>query len=127
MVSYARALGAARTGDVAGARAEIEQLQSAHDALAARDKYWADQIEVERLAATSMLSRAQGQDEEALAQLTQASELEASMEKHPVTPGGLVPSRELLGDLLLELGRPTQASSAYKQTLATDPNRLRSV
>lgn len=127
MISYARALGAARTGNVAGARAEIAQLQTAHDALVARNKYWADQIEVQRLAAASLLSRAQGQDEEAVMELTQASDLEASMDKHPVTPGGIVPTRELLGDLLLELNRPGQALRAYEQTLATDPNRLRSV
>ena len=66
MISYARALGAAQTGDVARARTEIEQLQSAHDDLVARNKYWADQIEVQRLAAASMLSHAQGRDAEAL-------------------------------------------------------------
>ena len=118
------ALGAARTGDVAGARMEIEHLQSAHDALVARNKYWADQIEVQRLAAASMLSHAQGRDADALSELTQASDLEASMEKNPVTPGGIVPARELLGDLLLELNRPAQALKAYEQTLAIDPNRL---
>ncbi len=74
-----------------------------------------------------MLSHAQGQDEEALAELTQASDLEASMDKHPVTPGSIMPTRELLGDLFLELNRPAQALRAYEQTLATDPNRLRSV
>ena len=74
-----------------------------------------------------MLSHAQGQDEEALAELRQASDLEASMDKHPVTPGGIVPTYELLGDLLLQLNRPAQALTAYQQTLATDPNRLRSV
>jgi tetratricopeptide (TPR) repeat protein len=127
MISYARALGAARTGDVTAAQTEIGQLQSARDALVTRNKYWADQIEVQRLAATSMLSHAQGQDEEALSDLTQASDLEASMDKHPVTPGSIVPTRELLGDLLLELNRPAQALRAYEETLATDPNRLRSV
>ena len=127
MISYARALGAAQTGDVAGARTEIERLQSAHDALAALNKYWADQIEAQRLAATAMLFHAQGQNEEALAEMTQASELEASMDKHPVTPGSIVPARELLGDLLLQINRPAQALTAYRQTLATDPNRLRSV
>ena len=85
------------------------------------------QIEVQRLAAASMLSHAQGQDEEALAELRQASDLEASMDKHPVTPGSIVPTRELLGDLLLQLNRPAQALTAYQQTLVTDPNRLRSV
>ena len=93
MISYARALGAAQTGDVARARTEIEQLQLAHDDLVVRNKYWADQIEVQRLAAASMLSHAQGQDEEALAELRQASDLEASMDKHPVTPGCRFPLR----------------------------------
>ena len=64
MISYERALGAAQTGDVARARTEIEQLQLAHDDLVVRNKYWADQIEVQRLAAASMLSHAQPQDEE---------------------------------------------------------------
>jgi hypothetical protein len=62
-------------------------MQSAHDAIVARNKYWADQIEVQRLAAGSMLSRAQGRDEEALAEFTQASDLEASMDKHPRDAG----------------------------------------
>jgi tetratricopeptide (TPR) repeat protein len=83
---------------------------------------------IERLARkASMLSHAQGRDADALSELTQASDLEASMEKSPVTPGAIVPARELLGDLLWELNRPAQALKAYEQTLATDPNRLRSV
>ncbi len=127
MITYARALGAARTGDVANAQIEIEHLQAAHDSLIGRDRYWADQIEVQRLAATAMLAHAQGKDEEALAGLRQAGDLEASMDKHPVTPGGIVPMRELLGDLLLEVNQPAQALIAYEQTLSTDPNRFRSV
>lgn len=127
MVTYARALGAARTGDVAGAQAEIDRLQSMHDAVIARNKYWADQIEVERLAAAAMLARAQGRDADAVAVMRQASALDAKMEKHPVTPGGIVPMRELLGDLLLELGQPTDALAAYEQSLTADPNRFRSL
>jgi tetratricopeptide (TPR) repeat protein len=127
MITYARALGAARIGDVASAQIEIEHLQAAHDSLIGRDRYWADQIEVQRLAATAMLAHAQGKDEQALAGLRHASDLEASMDKHPVTPGGIVPTRELLGDLLLEVNQPAQALIAYEQTLSTDPNRFRSV
>jgi tetratricopeptide (TPR) repeat protein len=127
MITYARALGAARTGDVASAQIEIEHLQAVHDSLIGRDSYWADQIEVQRLAATAMLAHAQGKVEEALAGLRQAGDLEASMEKHPVTPGGIVPMRELLGDLLLEVNQPAQALIAYEQTLSADPNRFRSV
>jgi tetratricopeptide (TPR) repeat protein len=127
MITYARALGAARTGDIAAARTGIGQLQAAHDALATRNKYWADQIEVERQAAVSMLALAQGRNADALTVLRQAADLEASMDKHPVTPGGIVPMRELLGDLLLELNQPADALQAYEQSLSADPNRFRSV
>ena len=56
-----------------------------------------------------------------MAELTQASELEASMDKHPVTPGGIVPTRELLGDLLLQLNRPAQALKAYQANACDRP------
>jgi tetratricopeptide (TPR) repeat protein len=127
MITFTRALGAARTGDLVGAQTEIEHLQSAHDAVIQQFKYWADQIEVQRQAALAMLARARGQDEEAVALMRQASELEASMDKHPVTPGPIVPTRELLGDLLLELNQPAQALSAYERSLSADPNRYRSL
>jgi hypothetical protein len=127
LIAYARALGAARTGDIAGAQAEIEQLQAVRGALLGRSKYWSDQVEVQRLAAAAMLARAQGKDTEALAGMRQAAELEASMDKNNVTPGGIVSARELLGDLLLELDQPTEALTAYEQSLSTDPNRFRSL
>ena len=127
MVTFSRALGAARTGDFGGAQAEIERLGSARDAIIQKDKYWADQIEVQRQAAVAILAHVQGKDEEALAQMQSAARLEASMDKHPVTPSPVVPARELLGDLLLEINQPTQALSEYEQALTKDPNRFRSV
>jgi Tfp pilus assembly protein PilF len=56
-----------------------------------------------------------------------AAKLEATMDKHPVTPSPVVPMRELLGDLLLEMSQPTQALSEYEESLTKDPNRFRSV
>ena len=82
----------------------------AHDDLVTRNKYWADQIEVQRLAATSMLAHAQGQDEEALAELTQASDLEASMDKHPVDSRKHSTYARTWRLALRELNRPAQAA-----------------
>ncbi len=127
MISFSRALGAARTGDFVGAQNEIAHLQSVRDGLIQSNKYWSDQVEVQRLAAAAMLARAQGRDDEALAGMRAATELEASMDKLNVTPGAIVPTRELLGDLLLDMNQPAQALSAYELSLTTEPNRLRSI
>jgi tetratricopeptide (TPR) repeat protein len=127
MITFSRALGAARTGDFGGAQAEIDRLGSARDATSQKDKYWADQIEVQRQAAVAILAHVRGKGEEALAQMRSAAALEATMDKNPVTPSPVVPMRELLGDLLLEMNQPTQALSAYEEALTKDPNRFRSV
>ena len=127
MIAFSRALGAARTGDFGGAQAEIDRLGSARDAASQKDKYWADQIEVQRQAAAAILAHVRGKDEEALTDMQSAAKLEATMDKHPVTPSPVVPMRELLGDLLLEMNQPTQALSEYEQSLTKDPNRFRSV
>jgi tetratricopeptide (TPR) repeat protein len=127
MVTFSRALGAARTGDFGGAQAEIDRLASARDASSQKDKYWADQVEVQRQAAVAILAHVRGHDEEALAELESAAKLEATMDKHPVTPSPIVPMRELLGDLLLEMNQPARALSEYEQSLTKDPNRFRGV
>jgi hypothetical protein len=127
MISFSRALGAAHTGDPAGAEKEITHLQSIREGLLPTNKYWSDQVEVQRLAAAAWLAHAQGKDDEALAGMRAATELEATMDKLNVTPGAIVPSRELLGDLLVELNQPTQALSAYELSLTTEPNRFRSI
>ena len=128
MISYTRALGAARTGDEAQARQEIARLDAMHTKLIeAQDGYWADQVDVQRRAATGMLAHLRHADDEAVASLRSAAELEASTEKSPVTPGAVVPARELLADLLLETGQPAEALRQYEATLASDPNRFRSV
>lgn len=124
-IYFARALGAARSGDAASARKEVEKLRSLHDALMeAKQSYWADEVERQRRAAAAWLARAEGKNEEALKLMRSAADLEDSTEKHPVTPGPVVPARELLGDLLLELGEPAQALREYETALQASPNRL---
>ncbi len=124
-IYFARALGKARSGDVAGAHKDVEKLQSLHEELAAaKDSYWADQVEIQRRAATAWLARAEGKNAEALTLMRSAADLEDSTEKNPVTPGPIVPARELLGDLLLELGQPAAALNQFETSLRAAPNRF---
>jgi len=128
MISFGRALGEARTGNITGAQAEIANLQSLKDQLvAAKDTYWANQVEVLRLSAAGILARVQGDDTKAVELVRAAADLDATMDKHPATPASVLPARELLADLLLELNQPDKALVEYREVLRTDPNRFRSI
>ena len=128
MISFARALGTARTGDIPGAQAEIAKLQSLEDKLLeAKDTYWATQVKVQRLGAAGVLAHAQGDDKKAVELVRAAAELDGTMDKHPATPASVLPARELLGDLLLELNQPREAFKEYELSLRADPNRFRSL
>jgi len=129
--AYGRAIGAARSGDPARAEAEIARLAELQAKLAASPPPgpydWAGHVEAARLAATGLVAHARGANDEAVQLLTAAVELDAKVGKHPVTPGSVLPPRELLGDLLLELGRPGEALAAYEADLVEAPNRLRAL
>jgi hypothetical protein len=127
MIAYARALGQAKTGNIAGAEAEIGRLQSLADKLKGKDAYWHNQVEVQRLAADGILAHARGDDKAAVASMRAAVDLDATMDKHPATPSSVLPARELLADLLLELNQPAAALVEYQAMLSTDPNRFRSL
>jgi tetratricopeptide (TPR) repeat protein len=122
----ARAIGAARAGEAAAARADLEQITQRRDALrTAKNEYWATEVEVMRLTAAAWIALADNRAEEALGLARQAADLEDKNEKHPVTPGRLLPARELLGDLLMELKRPGEAQKEYEQSQQREPNRFR--
>jgi tetratricopeptide (TPR) repeat protein len=124
--AFARALGAARSGDAAGARREIERLHNLHRALTERKlAYWAEQTEIQAKVATAWALYAEGKHEEALAAMRAAADHEDQTEKHVVTPGPIMPARELLGDLLMELGRPAEALPQYEASIVKEPNRFR--
>jgi hypothetical protein len=124
--AFARALGAARSGNAAGARQEIERLHTLHKVLTERKlAYWAEQVEVQAKVASAWALRAEGKNDEALAAMRAAADHEDQTEKHAVTPGPIMPARELLGDLLLELGRPADALPQYEASIAKEPNRFR--
>jgi tetratricopeptide (TPR) repeat protein len=128
MIAFARALGAAHTGDLAAAQAEIAKLQALKEKLVqAEENYWANLVEAQRLGASAVASRAQGKDTEAIELARAAADLEDSMDKHPATPAAILPARELYADLLLELGDPASALKEYEGSLRANPNRFRSI
>jgi hypothetical protein len=128
MVYFARALGAAHTGDDALARASIDSLGAIEQRLRARNEgYWAEQVAIQRLAASGWAEHAMHRDSVALARMREAADREDATEKSAVTPGPLAPARELLGDLLLELGRPADALAEYRAELQKEPNRYRAL
>ena len=122
---FARALGAARSGDPAAARAEIARLVELRDKLReAKDAYWAEQVDIQRQVATAWVLYADGKHDEALKAMSAAADAEDKTEKHPVTPGVPKPARELYGVMLLERGLAKEALVAFEATLQKEPNRL---
>ena len=112
---FARAVGSARSGNVANARKDIEKLESLHAALVqVKDSYWVKQVEIQRRVATAWFLRAEDKNDEALKLMQSAADLEDSTDKHPVTPAPILPARELLGEMLLELGNPAQALKEFE-------------
>lgn len=126
LTRFARALGAARSGDLAVAEQEIQQLASLRNALTAeKNTYWATEVEVSRLASAAWTTLALGKNDEALDLMRRAADIEDKNEKHIVTPGRLVPARELLGEMLLELKRPAEALKEFESSQMREPNRFR--
>jgi tetratricopeptide (TPR) repeat protein len=128
LVHFARAVGGARGSDLAVARDALARLTAIQKGLAdAKDAFWASQVEIQRLAADGWVARAEGRADDARRLLRAAADLEDETDKHPVTPGSLLPAREQLADLLLELGDAKGALQEYEASLTTAPGRFRSL
>ena len=123
---FARALGAARAGDADTAEKDAAELAARHKRLVeAGNSYWATEVEVQQGAAAGWIAFARKQTEDALGLMRAAADLEDRNEKHIVTPGRILPARELLGDMLLEAGQPALALAAYEASQQREPNRFR--
>lgn len=124
---FARALGAARSGDADAAARDLARLRDIEAALTAtKDEYWVAEVHVQVLAAEAWIAAAGGDHDHALALMRSAADKEDSSEKSSVSPGRLLPARELLGDMLLRDGRPADALNEYEASLKRDPRRFRS-
>ena len=125
LTRFARALGAARSGDTAAAETEVSHLARLRDALkAAKNEYWVTEVEISRLAASAWTALASGKKDEAVKLMRSAADMEDKNEKHIVTPGRIVPARELLGQMLLELKRPGEALKEFEASQIREPNRF---
>jgi hypothetical protein len=124
----ARGLGAAHVKDRAAALSAIASLEQMHDKLTKmKESYWANQVDIQRQEVTAWQAFGEGDSQGALVGMRAAAEQEDKTEKNVVTPGPIAPARELLGELLLQLNRPTEALKEFEGTLAKEPNRFRSL
>jgi len=125
LVHYARAIGAARSGDVVAARRSSDQIAAIRSAMSATHDYdWSGSIGAQWEAATALIALAEGKKDEGFRLLRIAADHEDAVDKHPVTPGVLLPVREMLADLLLENGAAAEALKEYEAVLKTAPRRL---
>jgi hypothetical protein len=127
MTHFARAVGLARSGKPGAAAADVETLQQLADTLRASNAYWAEQVDIQHMAATAWIADAEGRRDEALALMRRAAEIEAGTEKHALTPGPLTPAREQLAERLLAAGRPADALKEFEAVQQVEPNRLRAL
>jgi tetratricopeptide (TPR) repeat protein len=122
---YTHALGAARSGNVDAARKDLERLQALREALAtAKLSYWVEQVEIQQQVVAAWVALAQGKRDEALQIMRAAADREEATEKHPVTPGPIIPARELLGEMLLAADQPQAALQAFEASMQVEPNRF---
>jgi tetratricopeptide (TPR) repeat protein len=122
---FARALGAARSGNADAATTDIVKLAELRNKLQQdKDAYWAEIVDIQWQVATAWQLNAQGKQAEALEAMRLAADAEDKTEKSIVTPGPLAPARELYGTMLLERGMATEALAAFESTMRKEPNRF---
>jgi tetratricopeptide (TPR) repeat protein len=68
-----------------------------------------------------------GRKTDALNLMSVAADMEDSTSKHPVTPGEVLPARELYADMLLQMQQNENALQAYEKVLQKSPNRFNSL
>jgi hypothetical protein len=128
LIHFARGIGAARASRPGQLQDEVAALGKLETLLnTPSDAYWSRVAGIKRRALGAWLMLASGDTAGALAAAKSAADSEAVTEKHPITPGELIPARELEGDLNLQLGRYQDARAAYLATLKREPGRARAV
>jgi hypothetical protein len=125
---FARALGAARSGNPAAAAKDVETLNALAAKLKeAKDAYWTSQVEIQAKGASAWIAFAQGKKDEGIALMREAAAMEDLTEKSAISPGPIKPAHELLGEMLLEAGKPAEALKEFEATMKKEPNRFRGV
>ncbi|MCC8362436.1 hypothetical protein LK996_05035 [Lysobacter sp. A6] len=126
--AFARGIGAARLGETAAAKSEVARLEALRTRMVEQDKgYWVEQADLQAGAIRAWIARAEKHDDEALALMRETADREDRTEEHIMMPGRVIPAREMLGEMLLELDRPADALAAFETSLRNDPNRFRNL
>jgi hypothetical protein len=126
---FARLLGFVNLNKLKEANSELDTIKSLYQVLHGQKEkaIEAKQVEVQIRTAEAWILFKQGKNNEALALMNQAADLEDGMEKHPVTPGEVIPARELLADMLAQMDQPSAALETYEACLRTHSNRFNSL
>jgi tetratricopeptide (TPR) repeat protein len=125
---FARGLGAARIDNTAAAKDAVKKLEEFYKTTIDKGQnYWAVLVDAQRTTVSAWIAFSEGRKDEALQLMKKAADLEDSVDKHPVTPGAVLPARELLGDMLILLNKPEDALAAYEMSLKISPNRFYSI
>ena len=129
LIYYAKGIGAGRSKNIKITKQSLKKLEELQNSFTdlESNKYWIDQIEIQKKVVEAWEFYAENEMEKSLEILNAAADLEDATEKNPVTPGALLPAREMLGDLLLEMNRPTEALQQYELSLKHNPNRFNSL
>lgn len=125
IIHFTRLLGSANKGKLDLARAELKNLNILYDTLVnQKDLYKATQVQIQIKTGEAWILFKAGKNDEAIKQMNVAADMEDKTEKHPVTPGEVIPARELLADMLLQMNKPDIALETYEQDLKKHPNRF---
>ncbi len=128
IIHFTRCLGAVHTNQPGLAKKEVAELNRLQDLLLKqKDSYKANQVAIQLNAAQAWILWTEGKNKEALDKMNLSADMEDSTEKHPVTPGEVLPARELLADLLMEMKNPSKALAMYEASLKKHPNRRNSL
>ena len=125
IIHFTRVLGYVHINKIDSARKELDHLKTIYDTLAQqKNSYNANQVQIQIEASEAWILFKEGKYDDALRHMNLAADMEDKTEKHPVTPGEVIPARELLGDMLLQMNKPAEALEAYEANLKKHPNRF---
>jgi len=129
LIYYAKGIGSARGGDTEIAHTSYLKLNELQEKLnkSKYNAYWVNQIEIQKTVVNAWETYALDEKDKALKLMITAAEMEDASEKNPITPGQLLPVREMLGDLYLEMGNAKEALLQYERSLINAPNRFNSI
>ncbi len=125
IIHFARILGLVHIGSMDSAGAELKKLELLYDTLNnEKDLYKANQVQIQIKISKAWMLLKEGKNKMALELMNSAADMEDATEKHPVTPGEVIPARELLGDMYMQIGNSKKALEVYQEDLKKHPNRF---